>query len=301
MVIDVGRVKHLGDLMHKSIASNGSAVTSNWRLAADGLTNVIWSPESASSVSYGSNSNEVSYVNAPGASSLVSRADHVHRGVTSISHASNTYTGPVTLETEGSLYIVKPSANTYRLGSTAQGGAGGGGSSGALVLLEQQTASNSATLDFAACITSTYDDYLIRLISVLPATAGANLNVRVSTDGGSTYDTSTNYYGAFLYGPNTGSSGTVQTNTATSFPIFVSVDNTASRGGVAGEMGLFNPLDTSVPTTATFRVYAAQAAAVFVGSGMGLWFSNTAVNAIRFLMSSGNIASGIIRFYGVVK
>jgi hypothetical protein len=47
MVLDAGRVKHFADLMHRSIASNGSAVASNWRLSADGLTNVIWTPESA--------------------------------------------------------------------------------------------------------------------------------------------------------------------------------------------------------------------------------------------------------------
>lgn len=128
MVIDAGRIKHLGDLMHKSIASNGTAVTSNWRLSADGLTNVVWSPDSAGgSVSYGSNSNEVTYANAPGASSLVARADHAHRGVTSVSHASNTYTGPVTLETEGALYIVRSAANTFRLGSTGGSGSGGSG------------------------------------------------------------------------------------------------------------------------------------------------------------------------------
>lgn len=126
MVIDAGRIKHLGDLMHKSIASNGTAVTSNWRLSADGLTNVVWSPESpAGGVSYGSNANDIGNPSAPGASNSVSRADHVHRGVRSVSHASNTYYGDITLETEGGLYIVKPSANTYRLGSTS-GGAGSG-------------------------------------------------------------------------------------------------------------------------------------------------------------------------------
>jgi hypothetical protein len=131
MVLDAGRIKHLADLMHKSIASNGTAIASNWRLSADGLMNTVWSPESAGSVSYGSNSNDVGYTDAAGASSLVSRADHVHRGVTSLAHSSNTYTGPVTLETEGSLYIVRSAANTYRFGATGTSG-GGGGSSDAI-------------------------------------------------------------------------------------------------------------------------------------------------------------------------
>lgn len=122
------RTRHSADLHHYSKASNGSSIPSNWRLAATGDSGVVWSPESSGGVSYGSNSNEVSYSNAPGASSLVSRADHVHKGVTSVSHSSNTYSGPITLETEGSLYIVRTSANTYRFGSgTAAGGGGGGG------------------------------------------------------------------------------------------------------------------------------------------------------------------------------
>ena len=33
----------------------------------------------------------------------------------------------------------------------------------------------------------------------------------------------------------------------------------------------------------------------------GLWGTTTAVNAIRFLMDSGNIASGTISLYGIKK
>lgn len=127
MTFDAGRIRHDGALMHYSRQSNGSATPSNWKLSATGDTGVIWTPESAGgSVSYGSNSNEVSFANAPGTISLAAHADHVHRGVTSVSHSSNTYTGPVTLETEGSLYIVRSAANTYRFGSTGTAAGGGG-------------------------------------------------------------------------------------------------------------------------------------------------------------------------------
>lgn len=122
MTFDVGRIRHDSVLMHYSRMSNGSAAPSNWALRATGDTGMAFAPDSGGSVSFGSNSNEVTFANAPGASTLASRADHVHRGVTSLAHASNTYTGPVTLETEGSLYIVRSAANTYRLGST--GGSG---------------------------------------------------------------------------------------------------------------------------------------------------------------------------------
>jgi hypothetical protein len=166
MVVDAGRITHLGDLMHRSIASNGSSVTSNWGLKATGLGGVVWTPDAGGSVSYGSNSNEVSYGNEVGASTLVSRADHVHRGVTSLSHASNTYTGPVTLETEGSLYIVRSAANTYRLGATGGGGGGGGGLTVPSVVQAASNGTSATTITIAAAASGN------RLIMITNSTTG---------------------------------------------------------------------------------------------------------------------------------
>ena len=73
-----------------------------------------------------------------------------------------------------------------------------GGGGGALVLLEQHTASASATLDFTSCISSTYDDYLVEGLSLVPATNAVNFTMQVSTDGGSTW-ASTTYNWAYSY------------------------------------------------------------------------------------------------------
>jgi len=78
-----------------------------------------------STLSFGSNSNSVAIANAAGASPSNSRADHVHLGVTSISHTSNTFSGPVTLVAGANIGITSPSSGTYRI----DGGAGSGGSS----------------------------------------------------------------------------------------------------------------------------------------------------------------------------
>src|SRR5690349_3912071 len=77
-------------------------------------------------------------------------------------------------------------------------GGGGGGGGGGLVLLEEHViTSSSASMDFTtrnvtgqsgASIQSDYDDYLVRLINIVPATNTQNLRHRVSTDGGSTFD-----------------------------------------------------------------------------------------------------------------
>jgi len=76
-------------------------------------------------LSFGSNSNSVAIANAPGASPSNSRADHVHLGVTSISHTSNAFTGPVTLVAGTSVAIVSPSSGTFEIISSATGGGGG--------------------------------------------------------------------------------------------------------------------------------------------------------------------------------
>lgn len=173
--------------------------------------------------------------------------------------------------------------------------------SGALVLLEQHTASASASLDFTTGITSTYDSYVIQLIDILPASAAQSLQFRVSTDGGATYDATGAYYGALDINPNTGASGVTQTNAATAAVVFPGVDNTASSGGVSGEVRLFNPLSAAIRKHMTVAVLGSRAADVASCTGIMLWNTITAVNAFRFLFASGNITSGIIRLYGVAK
>jgi len=76
-------------------------------------------------LSYASNANQVGTANAGGASLLVSRGDHVHRGVHSLSHSSNTFYGDVTLAPGANVAITSPSSGTFTIHSTGGGGGGG--------------------------------------------------------------------------------------------------------------------------------------------------------------------------------
>jgi Collagen triple helix repeat (20 copies) len=181
------------------------------------------------------------------------------------------------------------------------GTGGGGGGSGALILLEQYTAANSATLDFTTCITSTYDDYLVEMLNVLPVTDSVGLQMVASTDGGSTWLGGTNY--AFLMN-RTGGSQT--SGAASSIPVdgYASAlaGNTAAYGGVSGSIKLFNPLSATAYKYMTVNdAYRAYDGTFEMITGIaGIW-TTTAVNALRFKFSSGNIASGTIRVYGIAK
>ena len=65
------------------------------------------------------------------------------------------------------------------------------GNATGLTFLGTLTASNSASLDDTVDITSTYDEYMIVLRNVIPATTNAALLMRISTDGGATYAATT--------------------------------------------------------------------------------------------------------------
>lgn len=175
--------------------------------------------------------------------------------------------------------------------------AGGGG---ALVLLEQHTASGSATLDFTTGITATYDEYVFEFVDLVPA-AASNLWMRCSTNGGSTYDSSAiydfvhNFYGSSSF--NSNQSNENQTQIALIF----SLGNTAGYSG-SGKMKLYNPASASLYKQVDFHTAcSASDNHFYTGLGAGRYKNTTAVNAIRFLMSTGNIASGVIRMYGIAK
>lgn len=97
------------------------------------------------SLSYASNSNSVAIANAPGASTLVSPADHVHLGVTSVSHASNTFSGPVILTNSGIVGITSPTAGTLNISAAATGTGGGLNDQGTFSYLDASEAAAPGT------------------------------------------------------------------------------------------------------------------------------------------------------------
>lgn len=178
-----------------------------------------------------------------------------------------------------------------------------GGSDG-LVLLEQHTASASASLDFTTCISSTYDDYCIELVNVIPATDGQDFSFQVSTDGGSSYVTGSNYrYNGLVAGGGT-SIDAANPATAISVTYGPADVDSGSNWGINGTLYFKNPASTTAYKGLLGHVhYMTNEATPTLANywPSGLYVSTTAVNAFRFLFSSGNIASGTIRVYGLAK
>lgn len=180
---------------------------------------------------------------------------------------------------------------------TFQTPSGGGG----LVLLEQHTASSSASLDFTTCITSTYDEYIFEVVNLVPATNTTDLWMRFSTNGGSSYDSSSVYWWSRWYTQNANSSGILSSN-STDAKFIIADFISSSLEGASASIKVFNPLSTTNRRQVLWHALAAQPTVLASQPSGGVYTSTgTGVDAVQFLYSSGNIASGTIRCYGLAK
>jgi hypothetical protein len=204
----------------------------------------------------------------------------------------------------GRVYYATDTFASYRDNGTTWdtlGSAGGGG--GALVLLDSKTAANSASLDFTTAITSAYDEYVVEFINVTPATNGVSCVMRVSSNGGSSWDAGANYNFVQRIQSSTYAAATEQLS-ATSVYLGGVLSNTASAGGLNGRLRIFNPLSTTAVKwfQSNTAFLASNDSHFYLLDVAGQWnISGTAQNAVQFLMSTGNIASGTIRIYGIAK
>lgn len=177
--------------------------------------------------------------------------------------------------------------------------AAGASGSSALVLLEQHTASGGATMDFTTFISSTYDEYLLELNNLLPATNAVNLYMRVSVGG--VFDAGANYTtSVFVFV----SGGSATAGSATNQWIISNasdVTNTAGRG-VCGYLRLFNPQGALANKVMTGDLGWIEGTP-YPKRSVGTWAYTPAsvIDGFRFVFSSGNIASGTVRAYGVAK
>jgi hypothetical protein len=171
---------------------------------------------------------------------------------------------------------------------------------GALILLEQHTAAASATLDFTTCISATYDEYVIEIVNLIPATNAVNLYMRMGTGAGPTFDTGANYgYASYEWRAGGGALGGAEGG-QTSLFLTRNTQTTTANWGLSGTLRLFNPggaLFKEIVGSIFYFLSPYRLRSDFIGS----YESTTAVTAFQFFYSAGNIASGTIRVYGLAK
>jgi len=185
------------------------------------------------------------------------------------------------------------------LASTATG-------AGGMTLLSTQTASSSATISFTSGIDSTYKEYQFHFTDIHPATDGESFQFNMSVDGGSNYNVTktTSYLTAYNYE----SGGTPALSYATNVDLAQSTNFQNINSGVgsdndqcaSGYIHLFNPSSTTF--VKHFISYGNTAESSDLSSNVfvaGYGNTTSAVDAVQFKFSSGNIDAGTVQLFGV--
>jgi len=168
---------------------------------------------------------------------------------------------------------------------------------GSLILLQTITASNSSTVDLETSIGSTYDNYLITFTGVAPDTDDVDLRARLKING--TYQTSSYVSNTFYSASDT---ATISNERPT---LYFSVTRGRvgnSTGRTAqGQFWFGSPTSTSIFKEVNFTsTSCTPTLTASYNTGGGLYNADgQALSGVRFYFSTGNIASGVFRLYGI--
>jgi hypothetical protein len=181
-----------------------------------------------------------------------------------------------------------------------------------MVFIKKLTASSSATLSFVdgtdgVVLDDTYKEYYITFNNIHPASDGADFEFNMSIDSGSNYNVTKTTTAFDPYHNESDSGSGLGYDTAADLAqstanqkLVRDVGNDNDQNAV-GYLHLFNPASTTFVKHFIASVQHTQEADYSINyftAGYGNTVS--AVNAIRFQMSSGNIDAGDICLYGIV-
>jgi hypothetical protein len=156
-------------------------------------------------------------------------------------------------------------------------------------------ASNSAFIDLTGM--TGYTNYVIYYSDFVPATNGSNLRIVFSDDNGVNYITTNNYRYELTRMNN--STLTTQAVTGQSAITLSSGHNNSAGVSGAGIIQIFNPNGAFLTTIVSQSFY------IDSGAGLNNFFSGgqitltNAIDAVRFIMSAGNITTGNWQLYGL--
>ena len=180
-------------------------------------------------------------------------------------------------------------------------------SGGAMTLLETQTASSSSTISFTSGIDSTYDEYVFRFYNFHPQNNAIRLKFNASDDTSShSYDVTKTTTMFNAYHDESGGTAALAYETGTdeaqaSGTIFLGNDTSnANDACMSGYLQLFNPSSTTYVKHFMSRAATLANGEYAVDTYKAGYFNTTsAITAIQFSASSGNIDNMVIKLYGI--
>jgi hypothetical protein len=172
--------------------------------------------------------------------------------------------------------------------STGALGSDAGPASGALTLVQTQTASASANLSFTTGISSTFGTYQVIFRDIQAGGGGSIFEMLLSTDGGSSYLSSTYQSGNEQNSWN--GAGWTNFNSTTYGRLM------DFAGGRASGYLFISNLATSSNASWVGRYFVGNVNYITYGT-----CTTTGINALRFQLNSGTITSGTISLYSIAN
>jgi len=201
---------------------------------------------------------------------------------------------------------VTPAASKKLKWNASANGFETGDVGGSMVLISTQTASSSATLSFTSGITSTYKEYIFKFTDIHPATDSVDFQFNLSIDSGSNYNVTktTTFFRAYNFEDDSSAAVQYQTNEdlgqGTGFQSLADRVGNDADASCAGTLHLFDPSNT-VGVKHFFSRFNRMFSDPVTADDFMAGYANTtsAVDAVQFKFSSGNIDAGTIKMYGV--
>jgi hypothetical protein len=181
---------------------------------------------------------------------------------------------------------------------------------GKMTLIKEQTASSSSSISFvdgssSVVLDNTYPIYKFVYINCHPSSDGVGLSFNFSIDSGSNYNVTktTTFFEAQHSESGTGSQS-YQTGLdiaqGTGFQQIAQYIGTDNDQSASGEVFLFDPSSTTFVKHFLTRgnsYFANDKTCDNFSAGYGN--TTSAIDAVQFKMTSGNIDSGTIKLYGI--
>ncbi len=162
---------------------------------------------------------------------------------------------------------------------------------GSLELIQSQTISSGNTLNFTSIKQTEYDVHILQAKNCVSSSANTSISVRLSNDGGSSYEAGTSYEIALQYISTNGGNGEVN-STGTSYMEFLSDTANENRSGY---MYLYDLGNSSKFSFSTFH----QMMTGTMTYGGSVYDTAETINAIQVLTTNSNAWTGTIELFGI--